>query len=61
MTVVDAAVVVHLIMPGAQTPLSERVRTESATRHLGIRFVTTDQQVLAAFPETAITPADFTA
>lgn len=33
----------------------------SLAQHVGAKLVTTDRQVLAAFPETAISPGDFTA
>lgn len=33
----------------------------SLARHVGAKLVTTDRQVLAAFPETAISPQGFTA
>lgn len=33
----------------------------SLAQHIGTKLVTADRQVLAAFPETAISPRDFTA
>lgn len=59
--VVDTNVVPWLVIPGAGTPVSELVRDRDATwaapalLRSGFRNV----QILAAFPETAVSPEAF--